>query len=131
MAHLSFQYSKGLSKHLDLGFFCDLMRDTMVKTTYFPVGGIRVRGFVADVISIADGKSNHQFIDMILRMGEGRSVDIRKDITEALYSTAEDFLKKNNVSNPIALSLEVLEINNEFSIKRYNTVHAAISNKQS
>ena len=127
MAHLSFQYSRGLSKHLDLGSFCDVMRDTMIKTTYFPVGGIRVRGFMADVISIADGDPNYNFIDMILRMGEGRSVDIRKNITEALYSTAEDFLKKKNVSNPIALSLEVLEINSEFSIKRYNTVHAAIS----
>ena len=128
MAHLSFQYSRGLSKHLDLSLFCDVMRDRMINTTYFPVGGIRVRGFVADVISIADGDPNHNFIDMTLRMGEGRTVDIRKNITEALYATAENFLKKKNISNPIALSLEVLEISNEFSIKRYNTVHAAISN---
>ena len=127
MAHLSFQYSRGLSKHLDLSLFCDLMRATMIKTTYFPVGGIRVRGFVADVISVADGDPNHNFIDMVLRMGEGRSVDIRKKITETLYSTAEDFIKKRNISNPIALSLEVLEIYSEFSIKRYNTVHVAIS----
>ena len=127
MAHLSFQYSTGLSKHIDLSLFCGVMRDTMIKTTYFPVGGIRVRGFVADVISVADGDPNHNFIDMVLRMGEGRSVDIRKKITETLYSTAEDFLKKRNISNPIALSLEVLEICNEFSIKRYNTVHVAIS----
>ena len=127
MAHLSFQYSRGLAKHLDLSLFCDLMRDTMIKTTYFPVGGIRVRGFVADVISVADGDPNHNFIDMVLRMGEGRSVDIRKKITETLYSAAEDFLKKRNISNSIALSLEVLEIYSEFSIKRYNTVHVAIS----
>ncbi len=127
MAHLSFQYSQGLSKHLDLSLFCDVMRDTMIKTTYFPVGGIRVRGFVADVISVADGDPSHNFIDMVLRMGEGRSVDVRKKITETLYSTAEDFLKKRNISNSIALSLEVLEIYSEFSIKRYNTVHVAIS----
>ena len=127
MAHLSFQFSKGLSKHLDMGLFCDVMRKSMIRTTHFPVGGIRVRGFAADVISIADGNPSHNFIDMILRMGQGRSACTRKNITDVLYSTAEDFLKKKNISDPIALSLEVLEIKKEFSIKRYNTVHATIA----
>ena len=80
MAHLSFEYSKDLSNHTDLKLFCDVMRASMIKTTYFPIGGIRVRGFAADVISIADGRPNYNFIDIILRMGEGRSTDEKKII---------------------------------------------------
>ena len=128
MAHLSFHCSRNLSKYLELNSFCDVMRKTMIQTKNFPIGGIRVRGFVADVISISDGDPNHNFLDMILRMGEGRSTDVRKIIAEAIYSSAEDFIKKKNLKDPIALSLEIIEINKEFSIKRYNTVHSAITN---
>ena len=127
MAHLSFHCSRNLSKYLELNSFCDVMRKTMIQTKNFPIGGIRVRGFVADVISLADGDPNHNFLDMILRMGEGRSTDVRKIIAEAIYSSAEDFIKKKNLKDPIALSLEIIEINKEFSIKRYNTVHSAIT----
>ena len=126
MAHLSFEYSKDLSNHIDLKLLCDVMRASMIKTTYFPIGGIRVRGFAADVISIADGRPNYNFIDIILRMGEGRSTDEKKIITNALYCSAEGFLKTEAIPTPVALSLEVLEIKKDFSIKRYNTIHSAI-----
>ena len=35
-------------------------------------------------------------------------------------------MKQKEIINPIALSLEVLEIQKEFSIKRYNTIHSAL-----
>ena len=98
----------------------------MRETSYFPVGGIRVRGMAADVSSIADRKAKYSFVDMVLRMGEGRSEDVRKNIADDIYTSAENFLKQKEIINPIALSLELLEIKKEFSIKRYNTIHSAL-----
>ena len=126
MAHLTFEYSKDLSDCFELQELCDELSDAMRKTSYFPLGGIRVRGLAVDVSSIADGKSKYSFLDMILRMGEGRSEDVRKNIADDIYTRAENFLKQKKIRNPIALSLELLEIQKEFSIKRYNTIHSAL-----
>tara|TARA_Y100000739_G_scaffold169799_1_gene147682 strand:+ start:71 stop:463 length:393 start_codon:yes stop_codon:yes gene_type:complete len=126
MAHLTFEYSKDLSDCFEIQELCDELSDAMRKTSYFPLGGIRVRGLAADVSSIADGKSKYSFVDMILRMGEGRSEDVRKNIADNIYTRAENFLKQKKIRNPIALSLELLEIQKEFSIKRYNTIHSAL-----
>ena len=35
MAHLSFEYSKDLSNHIDLKLFCDVMRASMIKPHTF------------------------------------------------------------------------------------------------
>ncbi len=127
MAHITFEYSKDLVSCFELQELCDELSDAMRDTSYFPVGGIRVRGLAADVSSVADRKAAYSFIDIVLRMGEGRSDEDRKTIAENIYTRAEEFLKKKAITNPIALSLEVLEIRKEFSIKRYNTIHAAVA----
>ena len=126
MAHLTFEYSKDLSDCFEMQELCDELSDAMRETSHFPLGGIRVRGLAADVSSIADGKSKYSFVDMILRMGEGRSEDVRKSIADYIYTRAENFLKQKDIINPIALSLELLEIQKEFSVKRYNTIHSAL-----
>ena len=127
MAHLTFEYSKDLSDCFEIQELCDELSDAMRKTSYFPLGGIRVRGLAADVSSIADRKAKYSFVDMVLRMGEGRSEDVRKNIANDIYTRAENFLKQKEIINPIALSLELLEIQKEFSIKRYNTIHSALA----
>ncbi|MEK9557495.1 MAG: 5-carboxymethyl-2-hydroxymuconate isomerase, partial [Alphaproteobacteria bacterium] len=77
MAHLSFEYSANLEPELDLQAFCDLMRDVMRDSGVFPLGGIRVRGTRVDVCAVASGEPEIAFIDMTVRMGQGRDEAIR------------------------------------------------------
>ena len=49
MPHLSFEYSRGLGQICDLDAFAAVCRDALVATGACPLGGIRVRGFEADV----------------------------------------------------------------------------------
>ena len=72
MAHLSFEYSANLEPVLDFQAFCDVMRDTMRDSGVFPLGGIRVRGTRVDVCAVADGDPHLGFVDMTVRMGQGR-----------------------------------------------------------
>ena len=123
MAHLSFEYSANLEADLDLRAFCDQLRDAMVDSGIFPLGGIRVRGTRVDVATIAGGEDEPGFIDMTLRMGMGRDEDIRVAVTEAIYAAAESWLKPQIADRPFALSLEVMEIASRFSEKRFNTIH--------
>lgn len=129
MAHLSFEYSANLKPELDLQAFCDVMRDAMLESGVFPLGGIRVRGTCVDVCAVASGEAELGFIDMTLRMGQGRDADIRTAVTETIYAAAEAWLKPRVGGRPFALSLEVMEIDASFSEKRFNTLHAFLKAK--
>lgn len=123
MAHLSFEYSANLEAQLDMQDLCDVMRDAMNDSGVFPLGGIRVRGTRVDVCSVASGEAELGFIDMTLRMGQGRDESVRSQVTDDLYGTAEKWLRDRMGGRPFALSLEVMEIDARFAEKRYNTLH--------
>ena len=129
MAHLSFEYSANLEPRLDLQAFCDLMRDVMRDSGVFPLGGIRVRGTRVDVCAVASGESDIAFIDMTVRMGQGRDEATRSEVTETLYAAAETWLRPRIGETPFALSLEIMEIDARFAEKRFNNLHAFLKAK--
>ena len=129
MAHASFEYSANLEPELDLQAFCDLMRNVMRDSGVFPLGGIRVRGTRVDVCAVASGEPEIAFIDMMVRMGQGRDDATRTELTETLYSAAEDWLRPRVGEIPFALSLEVMEIDVRFAEKRFNSLHAFLKAK--
>jgi 5-carboxymethyl-2-hydroxymuconate isomerase len=131
MAHLSFEYSANLEPALDMQALCDAMRDAMRDSGVFPLGGIRVRGTRVDVCSIASGEANLAFIDMVLRMGQGRDEAVRVQVTDEIYTAAESWLRGKLGEMPFALSLEVMEIDASFAEKRFNTLHAFLTAKES
>ena len=122
MPHLSFEYSPGLETRANLAAFAAAMRDAMAETGLFPVGGIRVRGHRADVCLVADG-GPHDFMDIAVRLGAGRSMEAKKAAAEAIYAAAETFLRPVLAGRAFALSLEMREMDPELSIKRFNTIH--------
>ncbi|MCB1338405.1 MAG: 5-carboxymethyl-2-hydroxymuconate isomerase [Maritimibacter sp.] len=128
MPHLSFEYSRGLGQICDLDAFAAVCRDALVATGACPLGGIRVRGFEADVQAIADS-GNYHFCDMVLRLGEGRDDATRGRIADTLYAAAEAALRPGLGDTPFILSLEVQEIASEFSRKSWSTIHAALKTK--
>lgn len=127
MPHLSFEYSTGLRNHADLDALAVTMRDALIATGKCPLGGIRVRGFRADVSAIADGAQEYHFLDMILRLGQGRDDQTRGEIADQLYAAVEAALRPQLKDMPFILSLEVQEIDSRFSRKGWSTIHAAIA----
>ena len=126
MPHLRFEYSQGLEDLADLDRLAAVLRDALVETGHCPLGGIRVRGFRADHQAIADAAETYHFLDMVLRLGAGRSDDIRAQISNDLYAAAEAALRPQVGDMPFILSLEVVEIDSHTSRKSWSTIHAAI-----
>ena len=129
MAHLSFEYSANLEARIDMQALCDVMRDSMRDSGVFPLGGIRVRGTRVDVCSVASGEAELGFIDMTLRMGQGRDEAVRARVTEGIYAAAESWLRDRVGDMPFALSLEVMQIDARFAEKRFNTLHGFLKAK--
>ena len=121
MPHLSIEYSAGLEDKADVPAFLAHMRDAIVAAPGdFPLGGTRVRAHRADHSVVADGGA-HDFMHMIFRIGAGRDLATRQAAAEAVYAAAEAFLKPH-VTGSFALSFELVVMDPDTAIKRWNTV---------
>ncbi len=129
MPHLTVEYSANLEEDVDIAAFCAEMRDAMLATGIFPLGGIRVRAFPCAIYVIADGDPAYAYLNMICRVGAGRDPETRAAAAEAIYAAAEGFLRARVGGRPVALSLDLDELHPRTSLKRFNTVHDAVAAK--
>ena len=102
--------------------FCQTMADEILGLELYPLGGLRVRAAKQDHVVIADGNPNNAFIDMIFRIGKGRDEKQKKLTGERLFAAAQDWLGDTLSNGYFMLSLEVIEIESEYSWKA-NSVH--------
>lgn len=126
MPHLSLEYSREFHEIADMQALCARLRDAMRDSGVFPLGGLRIRGFAADCSAIADGAGPYLFLDMVVRMGAGRTEADRQRVRDLVYEAARSYLEPLVGDRPCALSLEVQEINPKFSEKHWNTIHGRV-----
>ena len=117
MPHLILDYSANMEDRTDIAGLCDCLRLAAVETGVFPEAGVRVRAFKADHVSIADGNSNNGYIDISVRLREGRDQDTRVNATQYIFSAAEAYLRPVLESFPVALSMEMRDIDASLSPK--------------
>lgn len=128
MPHLTIQYSANIESALSMPDYCDALYQVMLGSGVFPLAGIRVRAFRADHVVIADKLADNAYIDMVLRMGEGRSAEDRERVGESIMASAASSCSELMSQPHFALSLEIVEISRQFSWKK-NTIHARLAEK--
>ena len=126
MPHLIVQYSQNLDYNTDIKEFCSVMNVAMQETAVFPLAGIRVRAHPMLHYSVADEHPKNAFVDMILRMGEGRSDATKSEVGAFLMARAAAVFAPLLVEPHFALSLEIVTISKPFSWKT-NSIHARIN----
>jgi len=124
--HLTVQYSQNLDHDVDMGEFCSVMSAAMQETGVFPLAGIRVRAHPMPQYSVADGHSKNAFVDMVLRMGEGRSDATKSEVGAIWMARAEAVFAPLLVEPYFALSLEIGTISKPFSWKT-NSINTRIN----
>lgn len=117
MPHIILEYSANMEERSDMAALCDHLRRAAIATGVLPMAGVRVRAHRADHVSIADGNPAHGFVDISLRLRGGRDLATRKAAAATLFEAAQSFLAPALAQHPIALSLEVRDIDPELSPK--------------
>jgi 5-carboxymethyl-2-hydroxymuconate isomerase len=117
MPHFSIEYSSNLEKKIDIKNFCNILRLAGIETGVFPIKGIRVRAITCNHYSIADNNPENGFIDISVRLREGRDLETRKKATQHIFDTAQNFLNPILEKTPFALSMEMRNIDPELSPK--------------
>lgn len=125
MPHFSIEYSANLDGRVDMAEVVEVVRKAAVETGIFPLGGIRVRATRCEHYAIADGREDYAFLDMVLRLGEGRDLATRKKAGEHIFRTLSQHLDPVFAATRFALSFD-MQINDKDTSFKRNNIHEAL-----
>jgi 5-carboxymethyl-2-hydroxymuconate isomerase len=125
MPHFTIEYSANLESRLDIGQVVEVVRRAAVETGIFPLGGIRVRAIRCEHYAIADGRPHFGFLDMVLRLGEGRDLAIRKKAGEHIFQALSDHVDPVFAQSQFALSFD-MQINDRQTSWKRNNIHEVL-----
>ncbi len=117
MPHLQIDYSANLEERLDIAGLCRALRDAAVGTGVLPLAGLRVRATAASHYVIADGKPDHAFLDISLRLRGGRSDADKAAATASIFAAAEAYCAEVLATSSFMLSFEMRDIDPALSPK--------------
>ena len=125
MPHFTIQYSANLDGRVDMSKLVQVVRQAAVETGIFPLGGIRVRAVRCEHYAIGDGNPDLAFIDMVLRLGEGRDLGTRKAAGEHIFRALSAWLDPVFARGKLALSFD-MQINDKETSWKRNNIHEAL-----
>jgi len=125
MPHFTIEYSANIDDLVDMGAVVEVVRKAAVETGIFPLGGIRVRAVKCEHYAIADGRSSFGFLDMVLRLGEGRDLATRQKAGEHIFKVLSAYLDPVFKNSKFALSFD-MQINDKETSWKRNNIHEAL-----
>ena len=125
MPHFTIEYSANLEPRLDMATVVEVVRCAAVETGIFPLGGIRVRAVRCEHYAIADGDPSFGFLDMVLRLGEGRDLATRQKAGEHIFKALSAHLDPVFAGSRFALSFD-MQINDKNTSWKRNNIHEAL-----
>jgi len=125
MPHFRIEYSTNLDAQVDMAKVVEIVRKAAVQTGIFPLGGIRVRAVRCEHYAIGDGNPEFAFLDMVLRLGEGRDLQTRKTAGEHIFRALSACLDPVFAKGKFALSFD-MQINDKETSWKRNNIHEAL-----
>jgi 5-carboxymethyl-2-hydroxymuconate isomerase len=125
MPHFTIEYSANLENRVDMSKVVEVVREAAVETGIFPLGGIRVRAIKCEHTAIAHGNPKLCFLDMVLRLGEGRDLAARQKAGEHIFKALSAYLDPVFAQSKFALSFD-MQINDKDTSWKRNNIHEAL-----
>ena len=117
MPNLMIDYSANIEPDIDMSRLCEHLRAIAAEIEAFPIAGVKVRAVRVDHYAIADGNPAHGFIDISVRIREGRDLETKKQAVDAIFNAANDFVSPILQKRSLALSVELRDITAELAPK--------------
>ena len=128
MPHFHIEYSANLEDVIDMDMLCEAIRREAARIEAFPIPGIRVRAIRVDHVAIADGNPKHGFVDLSVRLREGRTREVREAAIARIFETLRQFVLPAMKTHSIALSAEMRNIDASLSPK-FGNIRDHLENK--
>ncbi len=126
MPHITVEYSGNLVAEIALDDLLDKLHAAALATGVFPIGGTRTRALRFDDFRVADSHPDNAFVHVGLRIGHGRDLPTRQRAGERLFAVVCEHLAPISARRPLAISMEIQEIDPELSFK-HNNLHDIVA----
>lgn len=128
MPHVIVEYSSNLDDQIDILKFIETVHQAALRTGVFEVAALRTRAERRDYYVIADGHEDNSFVAISVRVGPGRPRETRQRLGQEIFDAVCEFLEKVYERTPLAISLEVQEIDNTAAFRK-NNLHAIVKER--
>jgi len=129
MPHVITEYSANLEGAVDIPALVKELHETAIASGLFEVGGIRSRAKKREIFRVADGDAANGFVFIMARIAPGRPAEKRRALGEALLATASMRLEPVFAARGLTLSVEIEELNGDFTFRR-NNIHDRLKAKK-
>ena len=126
MPHFIVEYSSNLEDEINFDQLFENVHQTLGESSVFPLGGIRSRAIRMDHYRIADAKHDYAFVHMLLKVGSGRSLEVRQKEADKLFQVIEGFFEPLHEKRLLAITFEMQEIDPVLTYKK-NNIHAFLA----
>jgi 5-carboxymethyl-2-hydroxymuconate isomerase len=123
MAHFIVEYTSNLAAEGDIPALLRKANEALIAQQVYPIGGIRSRGVELTDWCMADGAADYAFVHGTLKLGAGRSREVRQRTGDALFDVMKTHFADLYARRYLALSLEIYEFD-EAGTWKHNNVHA-------
>src|SRR6266540_4963292 len=121
MPHIIVEYSANLENDIPPHHLVDAMHAAAVASGIADVAGFRTRLERREIYRVGNGDPDNAFVHIVARIRHGRSAEQRKAFAQLLLAAANKALDPAFAARPLALSVEIHEIDPEMRLMR-NTV---------
>ncbi len=116
MPHVICEYSANLDEKIRIDALLATLHDAMMGTGITELAGLRTRAARREHVRIADNHPANGFVNVTVRLAKGRPPETRKRVAAAVFAAASGHLEAVLATTPLALSVEVQEIDPEFRL---------------
>lgn len=118
MPHVIVEYSANIEADVSPQRLLDDFHWAALATGISEPVGVRTRLERREFYKISDDGGDNAFVNITARLRTGRSVEQRKGLLQALLAQANETLAPAFAARPLALSIEVQEIDPEMRVLR-------------
>jgi 5-carboxymethyl-2-hydroxymuconate isomerase len=120
MPHVIVEYSANIEDKIRPEALLKVLQEAAVSTGVAELAGFRCRAARRDHFRVADNHPDNGFIAIYIRVAQGRSAELRRQLTEAAFAAAQKHLEPVYATTPLVMSCEVQEIDPNFRLQYSN-----------
>jgi 5-carboxymethyl-2-hydroxymuconate isomerase len=118
--HIVIECSDNIRARTDLAALVERVHVAALSTGVFPEGGLRTRVAERHDYRIADSHPDNGFVHVAMRIGQGRDAETKHRAAETVFKAVCDELAPAFEATPLAISLELEEIDGALSFRQNN-----------
>lgn len=108
MPHIKLECSSNVK--MDFHSFFKELSEQLVETGHAAKMGIKCRIVSADIFYIIDGNPDYKMVNLLFRLREGRSGEVRANFSKIGLELLSKYLKEDVEAKKIILSTEIKEL---------------------